>query len=320
MTKRAFASLLATITVLAGCGSAATPSSSDTVTVATTLYPIAEIVQRVGGDTVDVINLTPPGTDAHDVELTAKQAQRLEQSDVVFYLGDNFQPAVEKAITALGDVTRVNLFDSVELLKASNGSFGVHDHGNEEEHSSEEEFDPHVWLDPANMIAMTKTVASTLSKQAPENAEVFASNSAAYIAELTELGDMLDEKIGLRPGTDINRCADVNLYTAHQGFKYLAERAGLNLVPIAGINPDEQVSAQYLESLSDGLEGKNITIFYESLISSSVTKTLADSLDVQTDVLNPVEGLTQEDIDNGVTYVAAQRDNVAKIAKALRCS
>lgn len=320
MTKRAFASLLATITVLAGCGSASTPTSSDTLAVATSLYPIAEIVQRVGGDTVDVINLTPPGTDAHDVELTAKQAQRLEQSDVVFYLGDNFQPAVEKAITALGDTTRVNLFDSVELLKASNGSFDSHDHGNEDNHSGEEEFDPHVWLDPANMIAMTKTVASTLSKQAPENADVFASNSAAYIAELTQLGKTLDEKIGLRPGTDINRCADVNLYTAHQGFKYLAERAGLNLIPIAGVNPDEQVSAQYLESLSDGLKGKNITIFYESLISSSVTKTLADSLDVQTDVLNPVEGLTKQDIENGVTYISAQRDNIAKIAKALRCS
>jgi len=320
MTKRALATLLATITVLAGCSSTPSPSSTDTVSVATTLYPIAEIVQRVGGDIVDVINLTPPGTDAHDIELTAKQAQRLEQSDVVFYLGDNFQPAVEKAITALGDTTRVNLFDSVELLKASNGSFGVHDHGNEDEHSGEEEFDPHVWLDPANMIAMTKTVVSTLSQKAPENADVFASNSTAYIAELTELGTMLDEKIGLRPGTDINRCADVNLYTAHQGFKYLAERAGLNLVPIAGVNPDEQVSAQYLESLSDGLKGKNITIFYESLISSSVTKTLADSLNVQTDVLNPVEGLTQEDIDNGVTYISAQRDNIAKIAKALRCS
>lgn len=307
------------IPFVVGCGSSPHSTSSDTLLVAASLYPIAEIVQRVGTDKVEVVNLTPPGTDAHDVELTAKQAQRLEESDVVFYFGDNFQPSVEKAINALGDTTRVDLFDSVELLNVSQGSFGVETHSDQHGHKAEQH-DPHVWLDPANMIAMTKTVASELTKLQPENAKEIATNSNDYIAELTKLGQLLDETIGLRPGTDINRCADVNFYTAHQGFNYLAERTGLNLVPIAGINPDEQVSAQYLESLSSALRGKDITIFYESLIPSSAAAALAESLNVKTDVLNPVEGLTQEEIKNGVTYMSAQRDNIQKIAKGLRCS
>lgn len=302
-----------------GCSSSTDSASSSKFLVVASLYPIAEIVQRVGGASVDVVTLTPPGTDAHDVELTAKQAQRLEQSDVVFYFGDNFQPSVEKAIDALGDTTRVDLFESVELLSASLGSFGVDPHGDEHEHAKEEH-DPHVWLDPANMIAMTKTVASTLTKLQPENSSAIATNSNEYIAELTELGGLIDERIGLLPGKLINRCDEVNFYTAHQGFRYLAERAGLNLVPIAGINPEEQVSAQYLESLSSALRGKNITIFYESLISSSAAEALAESLNVKTDVLNPVEGLTQEEIDDGVTYISAQRNNIQKIAKGLRCS
>lgn len=305
--------------LVVGCGSTSDSTSSDKFQVSASLYPIAEIVERVGGDTLEVVTLTPPGTDAHDVELTAKQAQRLEQSDAVFFFGDNFQPSVEKAIAALDNIPRVDLFKSVELLSASLGSFGVDTHEDEYGHD-DKEHDPHVWLDPANMIAMTKTVVATLSKLQPENASTITANGDTYISELTELGELLDKEIGVIPGEMRNRCEEVNFYTAHQGFRYLAERTGLNLVPIAGINPDEQVSAQYLESLSAGLKGKNITIFYESLISSSAAQVLAESLKVNTDVLNPVEGLTQEEIDNGVNYISAQRDNIQKIADGLRCS
>lgn len=313
------AALFVSLPALAACGNSSSTTSEDVLVVSAALYPIAEIVQRVGGDIVDVVNLTPPGTDAHDVELTAKQVQKLEESDAVFYFGDNFQPGTQKAITALSGVASVDLFTSVELLSASTGSFGVE--GTEDDHGhSDEEHDPHVWLDPANMIAMTQTVSKTLSQLRPDNATDFATNSSGYIAELTELGALLDEEIGLLPDGMTNRCEDVNLYTAHQGFTYLAERAGLNLVPIAGVNPDEQVSAQYLESLSSILKGKDVTIFYESLISSSAAEALASSLNAKTDILNPVEGLTDEEISNGITYISAQRDNIKKIAEGLRCS
>jgi len=328
------AALFVSLPALAACGNSSSTTSEDVLVVSAALYPIAEIVQRVGGDSVDVVNLTPPGTDAHDVELTAKQVQKLEESDAVFYFGDNFQPGTQKAITALSGVASVDLFDSVELLDAAIGELDAEEEHSEDEHGDEDhadekpvedehnhgEHDPHVWLDPANMIAMTQTVAKTLSQLRPENATDFATNSSAYIAELTELGKLLDEEIGLLPDGMTNRCEDVNLYTAHQGFTYLAERAGLNLVPIAGVNPDEQVSAQYLESLSSILKGKDVTIFYESLISSSAAEALASSLNAKTDILNPVEGLTDEEISNGITYISAQRDNIKKIAEVLRCS
>ncbi len=324
MLRRAFTTLLLTLPALAACGSSSSTSADDSFVVSVSLYPISEIVQRVGGSAVEVVNLTPPGTDAHDVELTAKQVQRLEKSDVVFYFGDNFQPGTEKAIKNLAAIPAVDLFESVELLDTTLGEFGVHDetggeHSDEENHLAEE-YDPHVWLDPANMISMTKTVTAQLIKQLPENAKDIAANSNAYIVELTELGEFLDSSIGIPPGEVGTRCEVGNLYTAHQGFTYLARRAGLLLTPIAGVNPEEQVSAQYLESLADVLAGKDVTIFYESLIPSSAAEALVKTLKVRTDVLNPLEGLLQEDIDKGVTYISAQRENIQKIAKGLRCS
>lgn len=319
MARRAVLALTLMIPALVACSSSSSDTPSNKITVSTALYPITEIVERVGGDAVEVVTLTPPGTDAHDVELTAKQAQRLEKSDVVFYFGDNFQPSVEKAIDTLRNTTRVDLFDSVKLLKASIDGFDDHGHGDAHNHS-DDEHDPHVWLDPANMIAMTQTVESQLAKIQPDAAATFSANSAAYIKELTDLGDYLDSTIGIPAGATESQCKQQNLYTAHQGFRYLAERAGLLLTPIAGINPDEQVSTKYLESLSSSLKGKDITIFYESLISSSAAEALAESLKVRTDILNPIEGMSQEDIDSGVTYLSAQRDNIQKIAAGLQCS
>lgn len=313
--RRAIATLMLTLPALAACGASSSTSLDGSFIVSVSLYPIAEIVQRVGGDSIEVMNLTPPGTDAHDVELTAKQLLWLEKSDVVFYYGDDFQPSTQKAIESLSTKAVIDLFDSVKRLEAK-----LDDHDQLEDEATTDEHDPHVWLDPANMIAMTKTVQASLTKVQPYNAETFATNSAAYIAELTEIGNFLDSTIGPLPGQNISRCEEDHLYTAHQGFTYLAHRAGLTLVPIAGINPDEQVSAQYLEELAAELEGTAVTIFYESLITSSAAEALAKAVQVKTDVLNPIEGPSQSDINNGLTYISAQRENIRKIAKGLRCS
>jgi zinc transport system substrate-binding protein len=294
------------------CTSSPSNNSGGRIIVAASLFPIAEITTRVGGDVVDVVTLTPPGSDAHDVELTAKQIQKLGDSDVVFFFGDGFQPGAQKAIESLNNSEVVDLFDEVELLD----SVLRHDDHNDGSHG---DHDPHVWLDPANMIAMTNRVVDSLSDISPANADMFAANGAAYVSELTQLGDYLDTSLG-QTLDDPAQCATTTVYTAHQGFTYLAHRAGLDLVPIAGVNPDEQVSAQYLEELADELQGKNITIFFESLIPSSTAQTLADALNVRTDHLNPLEGLSQADIDAGVTYVSAQRENIDKIATALGCA
>jgi zinc transport system substrate-binding protein len=328
MKQRSLAiAMFVLLPAVAACSNSTSSPPAEKLSVSVALYPIAEIVHRVGGDSVEVVNLTPPGTDEHDVELTAKQVQLLEESDVTFYFGDDFQPSTQKAVQALRNKTVVDLFESVELLDATLNEAVNDNHNHDEEKEADKEdthnhgeHDPHVWLDPANMIAMTKTVVSTLSKVEPENGDAFSQNGDKYIAELTELGEFLDSKIGIPQGGQKTVCADPNLVTAHQGFTYLAHRAGLSLIPIAGINPDEQVSAKYVEQLSATLKGKNVTIFYESLISSSAADALAASVNAKTDVLNPVEGVTEEDITNGLTYISAQRDNITKIATALRCS
>src|SRR5438477_279437 len=82
--------------IAAGCGAASGAKGRTTVVAA--FYPLAYAAEQVGGAKVDVRNLTPPGAEPHDIELTPRDVGRLQQADVVLYLSHGFQPAVEQAV------------------------------------------------------------------------------------------------------------------------------------------------------------------------------------------------------------------------------
>ena len=287
-------------------------ANSQSITVAASFYPIAEIVSRVGGTTVDVIALTPPGEGAHDVQLTAKSLDKLTSAQVVFFIGDGFQPDVEKAVSSLpASITSVDLLKSLELLPIVQQLSGTEGTADGEVLTSGK--DPHVWLDPVNMVAMTRTVADVLSQSSPSLAETFASNATAYISELESLGADID--------TTLASCESRILVTSHRAFAYLAHRAKLTQVAISGVNPEQEPSAKSLETIATFAEQNKVnTIFFEILLPKDLAETLADKVGAVAKVLDPIEGLTGDEIANGATYVSIQRENLQQISQGLRCS
>ena len=287
------------------------PTEGDAIVVAAALYPIAEMVETIGRANIKVVNLTPPGTDAHGVELSAQQLEQLQQAKITFYLGENYQPAVQKSIASL-KVPAVNLLDSLDLQTMTNDPHAHDKPSGSDAHSSADK-DPHVWLDPALMIDMARVVANNLTQLQPKLADQFASNAAEYIDSLEVLGNEID--------TRFTTCASRTLITAHYSFGYFARRANLEVYSVADINPDEQLSAKKLEELAAVVRDKQVsTIFYEELVSTDLARTLADKAGVTTDTLNPLEGMSQKDIDAGKSYLSVQRDNIKKIAVALSCA
>jgi zinc transport system substrate-binding protein len=101
----------------------------------------------------------------------------------------------------------------------------------------------------------------------------------------------------------------------------LAKRANLDQVAISGVNPEEEPSAKSLEAIAAfAVKQKVRTIFFETLLPADLAKTLADKVAATADLLDPIEGLSSEDIANGSTYITVQRDNLKRIAVGLRCS
>lgn len=284
---------------LAGCSASpdkGADSGEGKLVVAASFYPIAEIVSRVGGSQVDVINLTPPGTEAHDVEITAKQMERLDDAAVTFYLGQDFQPGVQDAIAGAG-VESVDLLESARTMTAVGTS----------------EIDPHVWLDPANMILMTRTVTTRLATLRPQARDVFEKNSDDYIGELEALGTELDSALA--------DCQSPVLVTAHRSFSYFAARAGLRTNSLLDYSGEDSATSKDLESFADYLRANDVTtVFYEESIAQESMRAVADMVGARTSTLVPIETVTRAEIAAGDDYLSLQRGNIQRVAEGLRCS
>jgi zinc transport system substrate-binding protein len=229
----------------------------------------------------------------------------------VYYISDGFQPDVEKAVASLpNSVVPVDLLQTLTLLDVVAQLDGTEGETDGEVLASGK--DPHVWLDPANMVAMTTAVADSLSQLKPEFATEFSAAAKSYIAELQALGSEIDTKLAT--------CESRALVTSHRAFAYLAKRADIRQVAIAGVNPEEEPSAKSLEAIAAFAKANKVsTIFFETLLPADLAKTLADKVGAAADLLDPIEGISSEDLASGASYLTIQRDNLARLQKGLGC-
>ena len=276
--------------LVAGCSD---PSvEDDGVEVVASFYPIFEAVRSIAGDDIKVSNLTGAGVEPHDVELTPKQVDALADAEAVFYLR-GFQPAVDDAVGSSAQA--VDLLAGARALR-----------------TSDEGVDPHVWLDPSRWRRIVGRVATALSKLAPGSSKTFARNAGRYDRRLRVLDE--DFEAGLA------RCDRREVVTSHEAFGYLADRYGLEELPITGISPEAEPTPARVAELADLVKSEGITtIFTESLVSPKVARALAREAGVRTDVLDPIEGLTEQQIASGADYASVMRTNLRTLRRAMGC-
>jgi zinc transport system substrate-binding protein len=286
--------------VASACSSASSAGSDGRLKVVAGFYPLAEAAAKVGGTLVNVQNLTPPGVEPHDLELTPDEIVDIQAAGVVLYLSHGFAPAVEQAVAGAQGII-------VDLLQGMALKPGVPEGGEDGPVS-----DPHVWLDPVLYRQLVDRTERALAQARPADASTFESNARAFQAELAQL----DEEY--RSGLD--GCARHVIVTSHAAFGYLAARYGLTQVPIAGVSPDAEPSPQRLAELAQLVRRDGVTtIFTEELVSPKVAETLANEVGVATAVLNPLEGLTGRELSAGQDYVSVMRSNLQALEQALGC-
>jgi len=147
-------------------------------------------------------------------------------------------------------------------------------------------------------------------------AEVAPNDATAFRARADELGGQLaalDEQF--RAG--LADCRRRTIVTSHAAFGYLADRYGLEQVPISGLSPEEEPSPARVARVEDLVRGEGVTtIFYETLVSPRVARAMAADLGVDTAVLDPIEGVADPDTDD---YFSLMRDNLAALRTANGC-
>ena len=272
--------------IAAGCGAASGAKGRTTAVAA--FYPLAYAAEQVGGAKVEVRNLTPPGAEPHDIELTPGDVGRLQQADVVLYLSHGFQPAVEQAVASARG-KRVDTLAGLGLRR------GVGDEAGKS--------DPHVWLDPVLYARIVRRIGAVLGD--PARAAGLARRVLALDAEY-------------RRG--LAHCARRDFVTSHAAFGYLAARYGLHQIPITGIDPESEPSPQRLSRLIALVRREHVTtVFFERLVSPRLAETVARDAGAKVAVLDPIEGLTPAEQSRGETYLTLMRRNLQELRSALGC-
>jgi len=280
----------ALLLALTGCSSAQAtdPAAEGKPSVVAAFYPLQYVAESVGGDTVSVTSLTPSGVEPHDLELSAAQVAEIAQADVVLYV-KGFQPAVDEAIAQQAPDRAIDVSAGLPLLGA----------------------DPHVWLDPANMATIGTTVGERLAEIEPDAATTVAANSEKLSEAMTNLDSQFT--------TGLATCRSRELVVSHEAFGYLARRYGLDQVGITGLTPEADPSPKQLAAVADFVEQHGVTtIYFETLTSPAVAKTLASETGATTAVLDPIEGLT--DRSKGNDYLEVMRSNLATLRAGQDCS
>ncbi|HEV8421200.1 MAG TPA: zinc ABC transporter substrate-binding protein, partial [Actinomycetota bacterium] len=231
-----------------------------------------------------------------------KQVDEILDATVLLYMGLGFQPAVEDIAKNRQEGVTLDVLAALSpQLRKLQG-----------EESVEGETDPHVWLDPVLMAGIVDEVRKALTRADPAGASAYERNAQRYRSEIEGLNERFRE--------GLHDCSRRVIVTSHAAFGYLAARYGLVQEAISGISPEAEPDPKRLARLADLVRREGVTtIFTEELVSPRVAETLAREAGVRTAVLNPLEGLTSEEIGRGENYVTVMRENLATLRAALGC-
>ncbi len=300
--------LIALLVAPAGCVSPraaqeAAEATSLQVPVTAAFYPLAYLLEQVGGPGVKVFTLTKPGVEPHDLELTPKDLVDLPKMSVVAYL-KGFQPAVDEAVAQQAGRAAYDVSTAAGLTLTAPA-------GGEAGEAGAPATDLHFWLDPIRYAAVGTALAKRLADADPAHAADYQARAAAFTSSMTDLDRTF--------ATGLKSCATTKLVTGHAAFGYLAARYGLTQVPIAGLSPDQEPSAKQLADVAATVKAAGVrTIFTETLVDPKFAQTVAKETGATLALLDPVEGIT--DLSPGKDYRAVMLANLAALRTGLGCA
>lgn len=261
--------------------------------VVASIAPLADFVQQVGGDHVQVITLVPPGASPHTYELTPAQAEQVARASLLVLNGVELEYWADKLVQSAGNPSLIVVDTSkgIEIMAVEASGTG----GN-----------PHIWLDPRNAIVQVEHIREALLRVDPAHADNYRAKAKRYSAELWEL----DREISNEVATWSSR----QFIAFHPAWIYFAHRYGLEQAAVIERSPGREPSpAEVARIVETARRIKAKAIFAEPQFSSKAAQTIAEESGAQVLFLDPL-GSSLDD----PSYLSLMRYNLSQMAEALR--
>lgn len=317
--KRAWVAVCIMVLVLCACGAAPATTSSDSpagsseqIQAVATISVIADLVQNVGGERVQVQALLPPGSDPHAFTPTPGDVQAIAQAEIVFENGLGLEAWLAEVIANAGGERPVVIVSNGITPLAHGEDGDEHDEAmtTETEHAT----DPHMWFDVQHTIRYVENIRDGLKNVDPAGATTYDQNAAAYIKQLQQLDADVAAQVAQIPPERRK------LLTNHDTFAYFAERYGFTIVGTVfeGVSTEQEPSAQQIAALVERIRTENVpAVFTENTVNTRLAEQIADEANVQvvTDLYTDALG---EGGSAGDTYIKMMRHDVMEIVAALQ--
>ena len=295
------------------------------ITIMTSFYTLYDFTSKIVGDRAEVINLVPAGAEPHDFEPTPKDMANLSKADIFIYNGGGYETWIEDVLNSIDhpEMSTLNISENLDLLTVEEtGGEDNHDHdGHEEETNHEEEvnhveeeelageYDPHVWLDPLRAKQIAEMIKDELIKVDEDGKDVYEKNFNELASEFDALHSEYE--------TALNNPSQKELIVSHAAFGYLTNRYGLDQIAISGLSPSDEPSPKELQEIIHFAREHQVKyILFETLVSPKVAETVQDKIGAEALTLNPLEGLTEKEIEEGKDYFSVMRENLESLKMA----
>jgi manganese/zinc/iron transport system substrate-binding protein len=293
-------------------GDDAAANGDDPIHAISTTTWLHDAVSSVGGDLVEAEALMGPGIDPHDYVATEGDLTRMERADIIFYNGHHLEGAMSNVLGQVDQERRTlavaEQIDDDLLLEPDLDLLGD---------DFDAPYDPHIWFDIDLWKLATEIIRDEFIDLDPDNEDTYRENADAYIAELDELDEYVQERIQEIP--EEKRI----LITAHDAFGYFGRAFDMEVRGLQPVTTDVEAAASDIRELADLIVEREIpALFLETAVPpQGIEAVQAAVLDRGFDVQIADDelfgdALGQEDTDEG-TYVGAYRFNVNAIVDAL---
>lgn len=324
MKRKTLAFMTSMILFLVACGNEETSTNEtaenngeDKLRVYTTIYPFQYFTERVGGEYISVENIVPPGSDAHTVEIKTQEMMQLAEGDAFIYSGIGLEPFANAVIDAVKDekvqvvkaTENVDFIDTKENPPAEEEDVAGNEHNNEvkedgqDEHGSETDVDPHVWLDPSRSITIAENIKNALVQLDPENKGAFEENFSVLKRDL----EVLDADFKEMTANAKNK----TFIVSHSAYGYWDDTYGLKQIGISGLSPTDEPSQSDLVEIIDLVKENELKyIYFEPNLTNKIAEMVQNETGIQTLMLYNLESLTKENIESGEDYLSIMKRNI----------
>ena len=197
--------------------------SNGLLRIVTTVPPITNLVENVGGKHVDIVGIVPNGIDSHTFEPVPSDAKILADADIIFVNGLDLElPTIKLAEKVKKNSTHIIYLGNNTLTEDQ----WQYDFSFPREHGHP---NPHLWPNIALTMKYVEIIRDSLGEFDSLYKQSYMANAVVYLEKLKQLDEAIFACVRSIP--EKNR----KLVTYHDSFAYFAPRYGMKI--IAAIQP-----------------------------------------------------------------------------------